>query len=247
MCLLFLEEVGRLTEATEALAVGAGNERILFWLANRIGRVVATDIYGSGDFADQEADRSMLENPAEHSPYPYREGHLEVLWMDGRELDFVDESFDVVFSISSLEHFGDAPDVARAAREIGRVLRPGGHAFIVTECYVRKHPFNSIPVDLALRAVSLGRLRRRATLRRRAGVDVFTWGEIERYIVRPSGLTLMQSPDRRVSEASWSNVTTIGADGSVTSTTGSFWPQILLSFRGSVYTSLALALVKADD
>ena len=244
MCILFLREVGRLTEDTEALAVGAGNERILFWLANRVGRVVATDIYGAGHFAGQEADQSMLENPAAHAPGPYREDRLEVLWMDGRELDFPDESFDVVFSISSLEHFGGGPEVARAAREVNRVLRPGGHAFIATECYVRKHPMNSIPVDLALKVLTLGRLRRRATLRRRAGVDVFTWGEIERYIVKASGLHLVQPVDRRVSKASWANLTKTRPDRELIPRTGSVWPQILLSFRGSVFTSVSLALVK---
>jgi SAM-dependent methyltransferase len=244
MCILFLREAGRLTEETEALAVGAGDERIVFWLANHVGRVVATDIYGTGHFAGQEADRSMLEDPAAHAPFPYREDRLEVLWMDGRELDFPDESFDVVFSISSLEHFGAGPEVARAAREINRVLRPGGHAFIATECYVRKHPLNSIPVDLVLRVLSLGRLRRRATLRRRAGVDVFTWGEIERYVVEASGLRLVQPVDRRVSKASWSNLARTRPGRELAPRSGSVWPQILLSFRGSVFTSVSLALVK---
>lgn len=63
MLLLFLEEAGLLGEGTHALSVGAGNERVLFWLANRVGRMVATDIYGSGRFASAEADRSMLSNP----------------------------------------------------------------------------------------------------------------------------------------------------------------------------------------
>jgi SAM-dependent methyltransferase len=244
MCVLFLREAGRLTEGTEALAVGAGDERILFWLANHIGRVVATDIYGTGDFADQEADRTMLDDPASHAPFPYRHDRLEVLWMDGRELEFPDESFEVVFSISSLEHFGAGPEVARAAREMGRVLRPGGHAFIATECYVRKHPLNSIPVDLVLKALSLGRLRRRATFRRRAGVDVFTWGEIVRYIVEPSGLELVQPVDREISRESWTNLAKTRPGQELIPRTGSRWPQILLSFRGSVFTSVSLALVK---
>src|SRR2546422_933977 len=83
---LFLEDVGRLHDGTEALAVGAGDERILFWLANRVGRVVATDIYGEGKFADREAAASMLEEPGAHAPFPYREDRLEVRRMDARDL-----------------------------------------------------------------------------------------------------------------------------------------------------------------
>jgi SAM-dependent methyltransferase len=129
MLALFLEETGRLGEQTEALAVGAGDERIVFWLANRLGRVVATDIYGEGGFAGREGSD-----------------------MDGRDLRVPDASFDVVFSLSSIEHFGSPADIARSAAEIGRVLRPGGHAFIVTECLVRLHPR-----DRALRRPAGGR------------------------------------------------------------------------------------------
>src|SRR5207247_11258671 len=78
MLALFLEDAGRLSEQTDALAVGAGTERVLFWLANRLGRVVATDIYGEGPFAGQEAPASMLADPSQHAPYPFREDRLEV-------------------------------------------------------------------------------------------------------------------------------------------------------------------------
>src|SRR5690348_7537154 len=56
MLALYLEEVGALTETAQALAVAAGHEEPLFWMANRIARMVATDIYGEGGFADREAD-----------------------------------------------------------------------------------------------------------------------------------------------------------------------------------------------
>ena len=48
----------------------------------------------------------MLTDPASHAPFPYREDRLEVVYADARELPFPDESFDVVFSLSSIEHFG---------------------------------------------------------------------------------------------------------------------------------------------
>ena len=78
----------------------------------------------------------MLNDPASFSPYPYRESHLEVRHMDAKQLEFEDGSFDAVFSLSSIEHFGSWADIRRSAEEIGRVLRPGGVAFVVTECFL---------------------------------------------------------------------------------------------------------------
>ena len=244
MLALFLREVGSLSDDTEALAVGAGDERIVFWLANRVGRVVATDIYGTGRFAEREAEPSMLADPRSHAPFPYREERLEVRGMDGRELAFPDASFDVVFSVSSIEHFGSPADIARGARELGRVLRPGGHAVIITECFLKRHPLSAAPVDFALRLASLGRLRRQATPRRRAGVDVLTGGELERWIVHPSGLELVQPLDRSMSAASYDNIAVLRPGREPEPATGSFYPHVLLKFRGSVFTSVCLALRK---
>jgi len=47
---------------------------------------------------------------------------------DAEQLDFADESFDVVYSHGVLHH---TPDTARAIREVHRVLRPGGRAVIM--------------------------------------------------------------------------------------------------------------------
>ena len=90
MLTLFMEDVGALDEETEALSVAAGHEHVLFWLANRIGRVVATDIYGQGSFAHREADVTMVQDAAAFAPYPYREDRLEVMEMNALELRFPD-------------------------------------------------------------------------------------------------------------------------------------------------------------
>jgi SAM-dependent methyltransferase len=244
MLALFLEQTGRMSEQTEALAVGAGDERIVFWLANRLGRVVATDIYGSGDFAGREARASMLDDPAAHAPFPYREDRLEVRWMDARRLEFPDESFDVVFSLSSFEHFGGPDDVAAAARELGRVLRPGGHAFIATECFVERHWSNAAPVDFAVRLATFGGKRGRAGLRRRAVVvEVFTPRELNRLIVGQSGLELMQPLDLALPGSSRVNVTRTDRNG-LHPESGNFWPHVILKASRSLFTSVSLPLRK---
>jgi SAM-dependent methyltransferase len=244
MLAMFLEDSGRLTEDTDVLAVGAGHEHVLYWLANRVRRVVATDIYGDGTFAGREADDSMLTNPAAFAPYPYPEDRLEVHHMDARELEFEDESFDVVFSLSSIEHFGSPADIRRASSEIGRVLRPGGHAFIATECFLGYGPLDVPAVHFLVRVATLGRTGGQATPRRRA-IDVFTARELMTRIVEPSGLELVQPLDTTVSQESYENVATVRGDNTVVTESGVFWPHVVVQApRTSPWTSVALAFEK---
>lgn len=248
---LFLEDVGLLDDTAQVLSVGAGHEEVLYWLANRVGRVVATDIYGEGGFAEGEADAAMLTNPEAFAPYPYREDRLDVRGMDARALEFPDESFDAVFSLSSIEHFGSANDIARAAREIGRVLRPGGYGFVVTECFVEKHVLNSKLLQTGIRAVTLGRRCPKATPRRRA-IDVFTPRELESVVVRPTGLELLQPLDSTITRSTRENPILMFGNGRFEGTLAP-WPHILLQPQGSAFfmraqggafTSVALALHK---
>ena len=230
---LFMREAGLLTEHTEALSVGAGDERVLFWLANRIGRIVATDIYGRGPFADQEARSSMLTDPGAHAPYPYRQDRLQTLWMDARRLEFPDESFDLAFTISSIEHFGSRRDISQAARELGRVVKPGGYAVIITDCIVRLHPLDATPVGFAVRTLSLGRRSSGARpLRRGMLGETFTRRELHSRIIRPSGLGLVQPIDVEVSPETWD---TLRQDPA---------PPLLVRAGRSYLTSVCLVLAK---
>jgi SAM-dependent methyltransferase len=241
---LFLRDAGRLDGDAEILDVGAGSEEILFWLANRVRRVVAVDIYGRGAFGESEAVASMLDDPAQHAPYAYPQERLEVRDMDARSLDFPAESFDAVVSFSSIEHFGAPQDIARAASEIARVLRPGGHAFLVTEVFVRQHPLDRAPVLFSIRLATLGRRCGTATLRERGIGDVFTARELHKRIIEPSGLELMQPLDFTLGPAAWSNVHTIAADGTATGSAGAPYPHLLVQAHLSTFTSICLPLVK---
>ena len=235
MLTLFLEDSGLLREDARVLSVGAGRETVLFWLANRVARVVATDIYGEGSFSGQAADRTMLTEPASFSPFPYRESHLEVRQMDARELEFPDNSFDAVFSLSSIEHFGSWADIRRSASEIGRVLRPGGSAYIATECLLGRSAFGP-------RAVQGARSRLGGTIR------IFTPRTLMSEIVEPSGLELVQPLDTTAPETS-ANVIELGGRGGITSTTGAEYPHIAvrvkrLGIHTQSWTSVGLAMSK---
>jgi SAM-dependent methyltransferase len=246
MLALSLSEFGGLHEQAEVLAIGAGSEPVLFWLANRAARVTATDIYGEGKFAAVEAAASMLRNPAVFSPVDYPEERLVVRHMDARHLDFPASTFDVAYSLSSIEHFGSPDDIAGSAAEMGRVLKPGGTAVVVTECLVHLHALDRAPIEFALRMGTLGRKRRGATLRRRMALgEAFTPQELERLIVRPSGLQLVQPLDLTLSSHSWDNLTVVHRSGRLEPATGRLDPHVLLKIRRSVFTSVCLVLRKA--
>ena len=245
MLALYLEEVGAIREDAEALSVAAGHEEPLYWMANRIRRVLATDIYGDGGFSDREAEATMLTDPASFAPYGYREDHLEVRSMNALALDLPDASFDIVFSLSSIEHFGSPAQIATAAREMARVLRPAGQLVIVTECFVGSHPLDSPLVQSAIRVATLGRRCSTATPRKRI-TDVLTAKEIKRDIVAASGLELAQPLDEAVSPETYDNLITWSGDNDLTFRSGKPFPHILLKGHGSPWTSAFLALRKPD-
>ena len=232
---LFLEDAGLLGEKTRILSVGAGHETVLFWLANHVAKVVATDIYGEGIFSGLEADRSMLTDPASFAPYPYRESHVEVRQMDAKELEFGDGSFDAVFSLSSIEHFGSWADIRRSAEEIGRVLRPGGAAFIVTECFLGRSVLGPRAVQEAGSKVAWP-------------IKIFTPQTLVAELVEPSGLQLVQPLDAAPPDTG-GNVIELHGGGRITSTTGAEYPHIAVriqrfGLRTQKWTSVALAMSK---
>jgi ubiquinone/menaquinone biosynthesis C-methylase UbiE len=243
MLALYLREVGKLGERCEVLGVAAGHEEVLYWLANHTGRVVATDIYGDGSFAAGEAQAEMLGQPQRYAPYPYRRDRLEVRHADARRLPFPAASFDVVYSLSSIEHFGGPRDVADAAREMARVLRPDGHLLLATECFLGRHPFDIAVLQYTARVLSAGRLCPTATPRHRV-TEVFTPGELRRRVVEPTGLRLVQPLRPAVSQRSFENVITFGPAGTLTPATGRDYPHIVLRSRGAPWTSAFLAFRK---
>jgi SAM-dependent methyltransferase len=241
---LYLEEVGALRDDAEVLSVAAGHEEPLYWLANRVRRVVATDIYGEGSFAvdGREADRSMLDDPGHWAPYPYREDHLEVRSMNALDLEFPDESFDVVFSLSSIEHFGPPEAIRTAAREMARLLRPGGHLVIVTEYLIKPHPLDWAPLQATIRILTGGRRCTNATFSRRL-IEAFRPRELRRDVIAPTGLELVQPLDTTLSPSTFENlITWIGDD--MRPATGRDYPHILLKGRSSPWTSAFLAFHK---
>ena len=179
-----LADHGALGDDKEILGVGAGHEQTVFYLTNFAKRVFATDLYDV-DTVWQEAKIDMLKRP-EKMPVQgiaWRPRRLVTQYMDALDLRYEDESFDGIFSCGSIEHFGSLENVSKAAREMGRVLKPGGIVTLSTEYRVRGPEGIGIP-----------------------GAILFTADMLEQYIVRPSGLTPVDPFLKEVDEATISEV-----------------------------------------
>jgi SAM-dependent methyltransferase len=131
-------DLGVLRDDARVLGVGAGHEATVYWLTRAVGQVVATDLYEADDaWSDTDSSADMLTDPGRYWDGEWNPDRLEVRHMNALELDFPDDSFDAVFSSSSIEHFGGFREIRRSIEEIYRVLRPGGVAALATEFKVQ--------------------------------------------------------------------------------------------------------------
>ncbi len=129
-----LELTAVLQPESIGLSIAGGAERILYYLARRAGRIVASDIYGEGAFKEGEAEETFLTSPNKFAPYSYPEERLKPIYMNALKLKFEPDLFDFVICLSSIEHFGGLQKSKAALQEMARVVRPGGTIVITTEC-----------------------------------------------------------------------------------------------------------------
>jgi SAM-dependent methyltransferase len=145
--------LGALHNGAEVISIGAGHERVLYWLANHVRRVVATDLYEGvwQNIQGREGDPNVLRDPDAYAPFPYRRDRLVFMRMDGRHLAFADGAFDIAYSLSSIEHFGGIQGAAATLEEMARVLKPGGILALATEYLLHGPPHKETfqPDDIA--------------------------------------------------------------------------------------------------
>lgn len=183
-------KLGMLRPDASFVSIGAGHEQVLYWLANHVQRVVATDMYEGtwqGELA-KEGDPEVLEDPDKYAPFPYRRECLEFMKMDGRHLEFPDATFDVSYSLSSIEHFGGFDGACRTMREMARVIKPGGVLALATE-YVLAGP----PHEETFQPEEIQALIRESGLKLVEPIDERVY---HRYLTRPVNVRLApyQSP-----------------------------------------------------
>ncbi|MCZ0733006.1 class I SAM-dependent methyltransferase [Phreatobacter sp. AB_2022a] len=135
-CLYGLEKLGALQPNAQALGVGAGREPVIFWLADRIGHVTATDLYGNEAWAGSngaEAPAEIVKDAKRFCAREFNSKKVTFANVDGTDIPYASNSFDFCWSLSSIEHFGGHEASARAVREMGRVVKPSGIVCIATE------------------------------------------------------------------------------------------------------------------
>jgi SAM-dependent methyltransferase len=135
-CLYGLRKLGALSSDARALGVGAGREPVIFWLADHIREIVATDLYGNETWTRSDGVEAPAEILADATPYcacTVDLSRIKFQSADGTALPYADESFDFCWSLSSIEHFGGHEAAAQAVREMARVTKSGGIVCIATE------------------------------------------------------------------------------------------------------------------
>lgn len=182
-----LTDWGAVHPDAQVLGVGAGRERLVYALSSCVRWVFATDIYLAPGRWGAWHDATMLMDPGAHAhafagDVPADERRIIPMHMDGRRLRFPDNTFDGIFSSGSIEHFGEQEAfpqweaVEQAAREMGRVLKPGGVLSLSTE-YKLAGPSWGFDIVRTLDA-----------------------DDLMRHIVEPSGLEMVDALETSVSD-----------------------------------------------
>ncbi len=214
-------ELGVLRPDAMALGVAAGHEKPIFWLTNHVRWVFATDIYGSGDFAIREATSNMLVNPDQFGGTQFNRRRLVVQYMNALDLRYEDNTFDFVFSLSSIEHFGGVDGARQSLAEIGRVLKPGGIACIATECVVNGEPDLDQP-----------------------GLYLFSPATLNTLFASVPPLQLVEPIDFRISDATMATTFDLSTAVEEASRGHSRFPHIVLRHEGRIFTSVSVFLRK---
>jgi glycosyltransferase involved in cell wall biosynthesis/SAM-dependent methyltransferase len=222
MAVRAFRDFGVLHRDATILGVGAGTERTLFYLTEKVGTVIATDLYLSPARSGTDAPAAMLVEPERFSKYPFDRSRLTVQHMDGRLLSLPDGSVDAAFSSSSIEHFGDWTSVAASAYEMGRVLKPGGILSLAAELLIAG-PTNAEGWE---------------------GVLLFDKDKLRHYIVEASGLEPVDPLDTTVSDPTLATRRDLATSLDEIRDGHRYLPHLVLVHGGQVFGSVHMVLRK---
>ena len=213
-----LDRLGAIHPEALVLSVAGGFERPAFDLTNRVRWVFLTDLYGDTGFRDNEAVPTVLTKPDSFSELSYNRNRLVVQHMNALDLRFEPETFDVVFCLSSIEHFGGDTAARHALAEMHRVAKPGGVVAITTECLINDDPELDLP-----------------------GLLFFSQKSLQGLAESVPGLELVEPIDFQIGEETRKSSQSLAqAIADVQNRGVEKFPHIVLECQGRLYTSVAL-------
>lgn len=119
------------------LEIGCAASYFLLYVSQFVKEAYGIDDLNGGGFG--YVTKPWLDSLADFAEY--RSGRVRVIDQNARWLPFPDDFFDVIFTVSALEHFAGRDDVL-CVQEVRRTLRPGG-SFLGTVDFnpVTEYPF----------------------------------------------------------------------------------------------------------
>jgi len=107
--------------------LGARDSMFSPYITNMCQKVYTSDIFlGWGDLGDLEYWTKLWKG------YAIDEDKIQAEYQDMTSLTYADNSMDVVVSFSAIEHIPNDGDIT-AAKEMGRICKPGGVVIIGTD------------------------------------------------------------------------------------------------------------------
>jgi SAM-dependent methyltransferase len=212
-----LERLGAIRPESMLLSVAGGHEETAYYLTTLVRWVFLVDIYGVGGFSGSEAQTTVLTDPDKFASIPYNRNRLVVQYMNALDLRFEENTFDGVFCMSSIEHFGGVSGAVESLKQMHRVLKPGGIAAITTECVVNGAPVFDQP-----------------------GLCLFTPAMIEDLTKSVPGLSLVEPVDFTITQRSLQTSYPLTKAIEDIARGHTEYPHIVVELEGRQFTSIAL-------
>jgi SAM-dependent methyltransferase len=230
--MLAFKKTGKLDSDCTFLGIGSGTEAPVYHLTKHAKYVFSTDLYTITSKRWKEANTGMLANPDRFAPGSFNRRRLGVQIMSGTDIHFEDNTFDAVFSYSSIEHFGGKEAAAKSMKEIERVLKPGGVASIATEIFVG-HDLEKLYKEREYRCQFPHRMFRRYNILS----EMFTREELEEYLLESTNMKLLLPIDYSVDMKDLAETVKFPV-------TKDYKTHVFLDLKGVLWGSIHIALIK---
>ncbi len=229
MALRTLDGAGLLKTGSMICGVGAGAGPTTFAVAERGCMVFAADRYLEVTPRSDVTPAAMMVRPQQYTRRALARGSVIPVHSDPRALGLPDSHFDGVFASSEVSRLGSAGSLTAAMEEIGRVLKPGGVASVVAE-FLLEGPNGATGFD--------------------EDFLLLTPDMIQRYIVEPSGLELLDAPTFELSRQTYDARAVLKDFGSTVRSPRTVdqkknvFPNLVIFHEGFLFCPIHLALRK---